>query len=112
MRNVCLFMQNYLMFLVLDSFGDIPYSEAFKGAPENGGKLSSKYDKESIIYPQILANLEYVANSWAEGYGEDELGKGDFLFEGDINKWHKLCNKTIVNISAKRQRTKRLRDVS
>ena len=99
MRNVCLFMQNYLMFLVLDSFGDIPYSEAFKGAPENGGKLSSKYDKESIIYPQILANLEYVANSWAEGYGEDELGKGDFLFEGDINKWHKLCNSLRLRIA-------------
>ena len=98
-RNVCLVMQNYLMSLVLDCFGDIPYSEAFKGAPENGGMLSSKYDSQSEVYPQILANLKSVADSWAEGLGSDELGDGDFLFDGDVLKWQKFCNSLRLRIA-------------
>ena len=99
MRNVCIVMQNYLMFLAMDCFGDIPYSEAFKGAPENGGILSSKFDSESEVYPQILANLEIVADSWALGLGDDDLGAGDFLFEGDIEKWQKFCNSLRLRIA-------------
>lgn len=99
MRNVCLVMQNYLMFLCTDCFGDIPYSEAFKGAPEDGSILQTPYDKQSDIYPQILANLKEVADSWASGLGTDELGAGDFLYEGDVEKWQKFCNSLRLRIA-------------
>lgn len=98
-RNVSLLMQNYLMFLAVDCFGDIPYSEAFKGSPEAGAVLQTPYDKQSDIYPQILANLKEVADSWASGLGSDDLGSGDFLFEGDVEQWQKFCNSIRLRIA-------------
>ena len=100
-RNVCILWQNYLMSIATDCFGDIPYSEAFKGAPADGGILYSKYDKQSEIYPQILANLKTVADSWASGFGDDELGAGDFLFKGDMSQWQKFCNSLRLRIATR-----------
>ncbi|MDD2436869.1 MAG: SusD/RagB family nutrient-binding outer membrane lipoprotein [Massilibacteroides sp.] len=98
-RNVCILMQNYLMFMAVDCFGDIPYSEAFKGSPEAGSVLQTPYDKQSEIYPKILENLKTVADSWSTGLGSDELGKGDFLFNGDAAKWQKFCNSIRLRIA-------------
>lgn len=99
MRNVCITVQNYLMFMCTDCFGDIPYSEAFKGAPEDGSVLKTPYDSQADIYPQLLANLKTVADSWATGKGTDALGDGDFLFKGDIDKWQKFCNSLRLRIA-------------
>ena len=99
MHNVALLWQNYLMSLCTDCFGDIPYSEAFKGAPEDGGVLETPYDEQSDIYPQILDNLKSVADSWAEGLGSDELGDGDFLFDGDVSLWQRFCNSLRLRLA-------------
>ena len=98
-RNVCKVIQNYLMFMCTDTFGDIPYSEAFKGAPEKGSVMKTPFDPQSEIYPKILANLKEVADSWATGLGDDELGDGDFLFKGDVEKWQKFCNSLRLRIA-------------
>lgn len=99
MRNTCIVWQNYMMFLCTDCFGDIPYSEAFKGAPDKGSVLETPFDKQSDIYPQILANLKNAADSWATGEGPDDLGDGDFLFNGDVAKWQKFCNSLRLRIA-------------
>jgi hypothetical protein len=70
----------------------MPYSEAWKGAPENGGILQSKYDKQEDVYPAVLAELGEVADSWASGLGSDAIGDGDFLFGGDAKLWQRFCN--------------------
>lgn len=98
-RNVCVVLQNYLILLCTDCFGDIPYSEAFKGAPENGSVLQTPYDAQSDIYPKLLANLKAVADSWAAGLGTDKLGEGDFLYKGDVAKWQKFCNSLRLRIA-------------
>ena len=99
MRNVCTVMQNYLILMCTDCFGDIPYSQAFKGAPEAGGILKASYDAQSDIYPQILSNLKSVADSWAEGLGSDALGEGDFLYKGNVDKWQKFCNSLRLRVA-------------
>ncbi|MCL3854684.1 SusD/RagB family nutrient-binding outer membrane lipoprotein [Parabacteroides sp. GYB001] len=99
MRNVCITLQNYLMVMCTDCFGDIPYSEAFKGAPEAGSVLKTPYDAQSEIYPQILANLKTAADSWAAGLGSDDLGDGDFLFKKDVAKWQKFCNSLRLRVA-------------
>ncbi len=99
MRNVCITLQNYLMVMCTDCFGDIPYSEAFKGAPEAGSVLKTPYDAQSEIYPKILANLKTAADSWASGVGTDDLGDGDFLYKKDAEKWQKFCNSLRLRIA-------------
>lgn len=98
-RNVCIVMQNYLIALCTDCFGDIPYSQAFKGSPEQGSVLQTPYDKQSDIYPQILANLKVVADSWSAGLGTDQLGEGDFLFKGNAGQWQKFCNSLRLRLA-------------
>lgn len=98
-RNVSILMQNYLMFMAVNCFGDIPYSQAFKGSPEDGSILQTPYDEQSDIYPQLLANLKTVADSWASGLGDDELGEGDFLFNGDVEQWQRFCNSIRLRIA-------------
>ena len=89
---VCKVYKNFLLLWNLDNFGDMPYSEAWKGAPEKGGILQSKYDKQEDVYPACLAELGEVADSWAAGFGTDDLGDGDFLFGGDVELWQRFCN--------------------
>ena len=92
MHNVARVMKDFLLLWNLDNFGDMPYSQAFKGAPDDGGILRSPYDKQSDIYPAILNELAEVADSWANGLGSDPIGEGDFLFGGDPELWQRFCN--------------------
>jgi len=92
MRNVCSLMQTWLLLICTDCFGDIPYSDAFKGAPEDGGILQTKYDSQSEVYVDLLDRLEEVSDSWASGIGPDKLGEGDFYFGGDVEMWQRYCN--------------------
>ena len=92
MHNAARTYRAFLLLWNLDNFGDMPYTEAWKGAPEDGGILQSKYDKQEDVYPAVLAELGEVADSWAAGLGSDALGSGDFLFGGDASKWQRFCN--------------------
>lgn len=84
--------KNYLWLYAVDTWGDIPYSEALKGEPSEGGILLSKYDAQQDIYTDVLANMKTIADEMATGIGSDKIGDGDFLFSGDASKWQKFCN--------------------
>ena len=92
MHNAAITYRNFLLLWNLDNFGDMPYSQAWKGAPEDGGILQSPYDKQEDVYPACLDELGKVADSWAAGLGPDAIGDGDFLFGGDAKLWQRFCN--------------------
>lgn len=54
--------------------------------------MKPKYDSQEIIYPAILENLKAIADEMAAGLGSDNIGEGDFLFGGNIQRWQKFCN--------------------
>ena len=97
--NVCKTLQAWLIFCCVDAFGDMPYSQAFKGAPEKGGILQSPYDSQKDVIAAVLAKLKEVADSWAGGLGTDDLGAGDFLFKGDVAKWQRFCNSLRLRVA-------------
>lgn len=84
----CIFKE-YLWLLNTDQFGDIPYTDANK---VEDGQMKPKYDSQEIIYPAILENLKAIADEMAAGLGSDNIGEGDFLFGGNIQRWQKFCN--------------------
>lgn len=81
--------KEYLWLLNTDQFGDIPYTDANK---VEDGQMKPKYDSQEIIYPAILENLKAIADEMAAGLGFDNIGEGDFLFGGNIQRWQKFCN--------------------
>ncbi len=101
-RAIARIWNNYMWSYLLDGWGDIPYSEAFKGRPEDGSVLKAKYDKQEDVFPAVLADLKSIADELAAGIGTDDVGNYDVIY-GEANsgspdvktqmlRWQKFCN--------------------
>lgn len=87
-------LKAYMAHKATDMWGRIPYSEAFM---LEEGITYPKYDTEQEVYAQILNELKTAADKFADGKGD--LGDGDFLFNGNIEKWKKFCNSTRLRVA-------------
>tara|TARA_R110002012_G_scaffold263456_2_gene446502 strand:- start:166802 stop:168262 length:1461 start_codon:yes stop_codon:yes gene_type:complete len=90
-RGPSLILKAYMTAALTDLFGDVPYSEAFRG---NQGTVTPVYDTQEEIYrgPNgILANLNQGITAIEQYTGSIPL-EGDILFEGDLNAWIRLAN--------------------
>ncbi|WP_300724566.1 SusD/RagB family nutrient-binding outer membrane lipoprotein [uncultured Bacteroides sp.] len=77
----------YLMSIITDTYGDVPYSEAGKGFLE--GIYNPAYEKQEDIYNKFFIELEEAIN--ALDATKDKV-TGDVIYQGDIAKWKKLAN--------------------
>lgn len=79
-------LQSYIMSVITDLWGDVPYSEAFKAKL---GIASPKYDTQESIYRALIAKLD-SANTLLDPNGAKI--EGDILYGNDIAKWKKFAN--------------------
>lgn len=77
----------YIMSLLTDLYGDIPYSEA--GLGFISGISTPKYDTQEEIYADFFKTLTEA--STVIGTGTDTI-TGDVIFGGDCAQWKKLAN--------------------
>lgn len=91
-RLVSRLWQNYMWLYLTDGWRDVPYSEALKGPETEGNVLKAKYDKQEDIYPAVMASLKAIADEMAAGFGSDDVGEGDFIYAGNMEKWQRFCN--------------------
>ncbi len=77
-------LKAFIFWQTTDRWGDIPYSEALKGA----ANLTPKFDKQQTIYPDLLKELKEAVAQFDGG----ATVKGDILYGGDIAQWKKLAN--------------------
>jgi len=82
---------------LVDHYGDIPYSEALRGAPEDGGILAPKYDDAKTIYDDLVVRLDAAVATLQNADGtldEDdlEIGEADIIYDGDPDAWIALAN--------------------
>jgi hypothetical protein len=99
-----LILKAYMSAGVTDLFGDVPYSEAFKGT---NGTVTPVYEAQESIYMDeggILDNLEKGITA-IEAYNGSIALAGDILFKGDLNGWIRFANslriKHLIRISDK-----------
>lgn len=99
-----LILKAYMSAGLTDLFGDVPYSEAFKG---NNGTVTPVYDTQESIYMDeggILDNLEKGIAA-IENYNGSIALEGDILFAGDLQGWVRFANslriKHLLRISSK-----------
>lgn len=88
-QGVALILKSYVTSVLTDLFGEVPYSQAWQGAGEDGGILQPEYDTQENIYTDIIAKLD-EANTLLDPAGTAIAG--DILFENDITKWKKFAN--------------------
>jgi hypothetical protein len=86
-----------------ETFGDIPYSQALKGAE---GVSKPAYDTQEAVYVGLLKELE-EANTLLTGNTEN-IG-GDVIFDGDGAKWQRAVNafrlRLLIHLSKKEDNT-------
>ncbi|MFN9960301.1 MAG: SusD/RagB family nutrient-binding outer membrane lipoprotein, partial [bacterium] len=72
-----------------DMWGDVPYSEAFKGSPDGTG-LRPKYDKQEFIYDTIQSLLDKgILNCQAES-STFSPSSDDVIYGGKLTKLNGL----------------------
>jgi hypothetical protein len=69
-----------------DFYGNIPFTDSNLGT---SGTFFPTYDKQSDIYPQLLAELDDAASKISSSNADDGFAAADFIFDGDVAKWKK-----------------------
>ena len=76
----------YSYSVLVDTFGDVPYTQALN----SGAYPSPKYDNASTIYSDLFVRLDAAIASLDASYGS--FGISDFVYQGNVTKWKKFAN--------------------
>lgn len=91
-------MKAYYFTTMVDLWGDVPYSEAFKGNGEDP-ITEPAYDSGASIYADAFSLLDQAIINLAKSQGVST--KGDILYGGNITKWRKAAKslklKLLIN---------------
>lgn len=74
--------------MLVDVFGDAPYSEALKGSDN----VTPVYDSQTAIYQDLIAQLNSAIDIFTTAENANALGAADVMFGGDIDQWARFAN--------------------
>lgn len=78
----------YHLGVTTDLWGDVPYSDALKGA---SGYTKSKYDTQEQIYTTIFSLLDDAIVDLKASSSDYSPGSDDLIYGGDLDKWVKAA---------------------
>lgn len=87
-------MKAYTFQLLVDVFGDVPYTEALQGT----NNITPKTTEGSQIYLDLLSKIDASLNSYQTNPVVSTVGKQDNIFEGDMDSWVKFANTLKLKI--------------
>lgn len=91
-------MQCYIWQVATDRWRNIPYSGALAA---DSGKLTPVYDKQEDIYPSLLSRLKQANDLFNNPSASANVGEGDLLYNGDVDKWQKFCNSIRLRMATR-----------
>ncbi|MEJ8803606.1 SusD/RagB family nutrient-binding outer membrane lipoprotein [Pontibacter sp. H249] len=86
--GVALIFRAIVLKRLTDTWGNIPFSEAFKGLDN----LTPAYDKQEDVYKQIISDLKEGRDLLNSG----DAPVGDILYSGSMSNWRKLANSVLL----------------
>ncbi len=93
LQSMAIIFKVFFFQKLTDMYGDIPYTEANRGAVF----ARPIFDKQEDIYLSFIEDLKLAINHLDAG-GEN-VGSADLLFGGDIEKWKKFGNSILLRIA-------------
>lgn len=78
--------------ILVDTFGDIPYSEALKGS----ANYLPKYDKAVDIYKDLIVRLDKDLTNIETGY--TAFGTADIIYRDNLTSWIKFANSVKLKL--------------
>lgn len=90
-KAIAMIMKGYILHTMVDLYGNVPYSEAFK---TEEGILKPKYDDQKAIYEDIVLKLDEAIKIIQDlPVDATEIpASSDIIFSGDMNLWAKFAN--------------------
>jgi len=90
-------MKVYIMQNLVDCWGDVPYSEAYKA---DAGILKPKYDKQKDIYEDLVVKLDNAMKLIQGATINTSVvpENSDIIYKGDMSKWLKFANTLKLRI--------------
>lgn len=76
-------VEAYAYSMLVDIFGDVPYSEALGGIDD----LSPAYDDAETIYTDLISKLDASIATLGSGPSSGEFGASDLLYGGSTTSW-------------------------
>ena len=88
-------MQAYTYQVLVDLYGDIPFSEALQGNVDN---FKPHYDAGPEVYDGIIERLDEALAKNLDAATSTDPGFQDVLFNGDMDKWVAFANTLKLKI--------------
>ncbi len=88
-------LQIYTWHVLVDTYGDIPYSEALQGVDN----LLPKYDDDVAIYADLFSRLDAVIAEL--NTGGTSFGSADLIYGGDVTSWKKFANSLKLKLAVR-----------
>ncbi|MDJ0364779.1 SusD/RagB family nutrient-binding outer membrane lipoprotein [Hymenobacter sp. H14-R3] len=101
-------MKVYNFQLLVDEYGDIPYSQALLGI----ANVTPKYDKAADVYKDLLVQLDGAISdinktkaSATATFTPRAVSSEDIIFGGDMKKWKQFANSLKLRILLRESQT-------
>ncbi len=78
---------------LVDTFGDIPYSEALNGS----ANPTPSYDDAETIYIDLLARINTAITQLNSS--DEAFSSADVIYGGDVTKWRKFANSLKLKLA-------------
>jgi hypothetical protein len=96
-QAIALILKGYTYQLVTDAWGDIPFTEALKGLPEDGGILNPRYDPQEAVYAGIIKMVKDGMASIDET-DPNSPSTDDLVYGGDMHEWQLFANTLLLRM--------------
>lgn len=93
-RAIAKVMKAYHFQLLVDAYGDVPYSEALQRSQE----ATPVYDDAQTIYEDLIAQLDTAIFLINNAETPVEPGDDDAIFGGDMTQWKRFANTVKLRI--------------
>lgn len=81
----------------VDTFGDCPYSEAWKGNAETA-ITTPKFDKDSDIYESLIKLCDEAVANLSKTTADPLAASADFMYGGSAAKWIKFAKSVKIRL--------------
>ncbi|HEV8084892.1 MAG TPA: SusD/RagB family nutrient-binding outer membrane lipoprotein [Chitinophagaceae bacterium] len=92
--NMTRIWKAYVFEVLVDTYGDVPYSEAGFGFIE--GTTLPKYEDDDVIYDDLLKELDEATKGLD---ASKPVEAGDLFYKGNIDQWKKLGNSLLLRVA-------------
>lgn len=94
-KAIASIMQSYYFQLLVDFYGDIPYTEAL----QFGDNYTPGYDDDKAVYRSLIQELDIALALIDDTDAMDKgVGSEDPIFQGDMSQWVKFANTLKLRI--------------